>query len=1041
MQNVGRYELLEEIGHGGFGRVYRGYDPVMKRQVAIKLMSRADDADLLMRFRNEAAAAGSLHHENIVTIYDFGEDGGVPYIVMEYLEGQDLQKILDERVSLKLIEKLRILCQVASGLKAAHEAQIIHRDVKPANIMVLKDGAVKIMDFGIARLDRKNATRHTRTGLVVGTLHYMPPEQFDGQPADALADIWAFGVIAYTLFSGASPFAGESDAQSIRRIMTCEIPHLHQRSPDIPEELDAVVGKLLERERTARYQSFEDALIDLNPIVEQLGMEEDSRLVEQARMAAGRGQRDVALQAVRGVLERHPSHKAARELRDLLLAEVRVTQDRLRADDLVKQGDKDQGQGLYDKAMASYVEACKLDPANTSARLRLEHARELAEKAKKARNELNDARTVFAGGRLKEAREMVARILQRDPGNQEARDLLEVIEVEIERRDATTLADALLRARWLSTQLHFDEALAVLEACRQQIGERPELRRVEAEVTAARAQRREEDVVSQAIALTQRYLDRGKYAKAREICEPLAKKYPGDPQIQELLRQAQAGHEMEHRDTTTVETSPGVQPAVDRAAVISRALELSRAYELDGRIAAAIHVLEVALSRLPDAVELAEERQRLIHSGPTADVPPPKVGPVQDETTQKKAQVSAPLPWEVPPAVPQPRLTPAPEVEPAVAAETQGSARKFPWRLGLATGGLVVMLAAGGVYWKLRTGHTDGGSSTHQTGGNLAGGGKTGGSEGGHPGGATESGGAPPGGGPAEGTVADRPPSATTEHAAGGTTKGGGVTETAGAGREVKEVSEEPLKLSSGEIGFAYQRGGSLPSVEFVKVNRATFRPVVLSGKPWLQTITERGQLVISVAPQSLSAGSYSGRVEVSAGKERARLEVTLTVRPEVVPGAGGKGKEGGGPSGGGPTGSGGTPAGSGAGTGTTAGGALPASGGGGAAPGAGGTKPPPPPQGPWQGALTARVTLTCNLAPNGQVSVSIAGVVRGGDCRRTGSGWYDMPPVSYRVTIGGITPAEGVRVALGQSDDQRVVITNVSGGPLTRITFNWSLE
>ena len=178
MEHIGRYEILEEIGRGGFGRVYRATDPLMKCEVAIKVMSNADDPEMLARFRGEATAARKLHHESIVTIYDVGEHQGVPYIVMEYLQGRDLQKIREQRQTLTLVEKVRILSQVAAGLQVAHENGIIHRDVKPANIMVLKDGSVKIMDFGIARATRDAATHLTRTGVVVGTLQYIPPEQF-----------------------------------------------------------------------------------------------------------------------------------------------------------------------------------------------------------------------------------------------------------------------------------------------------------------------------------------------------------------------------------------------------------------------------------------------------------------------------------------------------------------------------------------------------------------------------------------------------------------------------------------------------------------------------------------------------------------------------------------------------------------------------------------------------------------------------------------------------------------------------------------------
>src|SRR5580698_2841520 len=179
-ERIGEYEIRGEIGKGGFGKVYRGFDPTVGRLVAIKVLSSGGDASTLARFRTEATAAGNLNHKNIVTVFEFGEDQGTFFLVMEYLEGRDLQHVMPDAGSLKLVDKMNIMSQVAEGLQCAHQHGIVHRDVKPANIMLLADGTVKIMDFGIARLTHADSARLTQSGFLMGTLTYMAPELLNG---------------------------------------------------------------------------------------------------------------------------------------------------------------------------------------------------------------------------------------------------------------------------------------------------------------------------------------------------------------------------------------------------------------------------------------------------------------------------------------------------------------------------------------------------------------------------------------------------------------------------------------------------------------------------------------------------------------------------------------------------------------------------------------------------------------------------------------------------------------------------------------------
>src|SRR5579864_2022131 len=197
-EHIGRYEILEEIGRGAMGVVFKGSDPLIGRAVAVKTITSgvAENSDLLERFYREARAAGGLQHPNIVTIHELAESDGAPFIVMEYLEGESLEKLIARKPALPLATKVGYVVQACRALDYAHRRGVIHRDVKPANIVVTRDGVVKVVDFGIARL---GPTSNTQTGMLLGTLAYMSPEQVRGQHFDARSDVWAMGVVLYEL--------------------------------------------------------------------------------------------------------------------------------------------------------------------------------------------------------------------------------------------------------------------------------------------------------------------------------------------------------------------------------------------------------------------------------------------------------------------------------------------------------------------------------------------------------------------------------------------------------------------------------------------------------------------------------------------------------------------------------------------------------------------------------------------------------------------------------------------------------------------------
>jgi serine/threonine-protein kinase len=266
--SIGKYEVLRLLGSGGMGTVYEARDPVLERRVAVKVLAAdlARQAELRERFMREAQAAGRLRHPNIVQVYDVGESNGRLFLAMEFVAGSDLERIIQD-VPLSIEWKLDLLRQVCEGLGHAHKHGVIHRDVKPANIRVTPTGDVKIMDFGIALL--QSATSLTKRGLVLGSVHYISPEQVEGRPVDARADVFSVGAIAFELLSGKRPFEAESVTAVMARVAygSADLSQL-PRTPFSPG-LEAIIMNALAHRPQDRYQSLEDLRADLLRLIRE----------------------------------------------------------------------------------------------------------------------------------------------------------------------------------------------------------------------------------------------------------------------------------------------------------------------------------------------------------------------------------------------------------------------------------------------------------------------------------------------------------------------------------------------------------------------------------------------------------------------------------------------------------------------------------------------------------------------------------------------------------------------------------------------------
>jgi len=258
-----RYQIIKAIGEGGMANVYLAYDTILDRNVAVKVLrgDLAGDEKFVRRFQREALSASSLSHPNIVEVYDVGEDHGQYYIVMEYVEGRNLKDLVKKRSKLTTSEVIDIMLQITDGMSVAHDSYIIHRDIKPQNIMILENGLVKIMDFGIAMA--MNATQLTQTNSVMGSVHYLPPEQANGKGATLQSDIYSMGILMYELLTGKLPYKGDNAVEIALKHLKEPLPSIRTELPNIPQSIENIIIKATAKNPKNRYSDAREMHSDL----------------------------------------------------------------------------------------------------------------------------------------------------------------------------------------------------------------------------------------------------------------------------------------------------------------------------------------------------------------------------------------------------------------------------------------------------------------------------------------------------------------------------------------------------------------------------------------------------------------------------------------------------------------------------------------------------------------------------------------------------------------------------------------------------------
>jgi serine/threonine-protein kinase len=512
------------------GAVYKARDPLIDRLVALKTITGGPSAqsNLLDRFYQEARSAGALQHPNIVTIYELGHEKNTPFIAMEYLEGESLDRIIDQHPVLPLSVKLGYIVRVCDALAYAHQHNVVHRDVKPANIMVTKEGVVKVVDFGIARLTDMSMTQ---PNMMIGSRAYMSPQLYKGERADARSDIWAVGVSLYELLAYRRPFIGDSEAELMFHIIYEKPEDLMSLSPECTEELVPIVGKMLEKKSEDRYQSMEDLLHAIEPIWKAAQQATVSGLLAdcQQLVAAKDLQRAQAL--LRKALHIDVGNSQAKSMLEKVSVELRRSEILPRLQEHMSRGEGFLKVGQIREAKAEAEAALGLDSKHEPAHKLLAEVEAAAAKAQQLEQKLKLTKQRLAEGALTEAAAALGQALELDGANPQAQELNKQIEEEKLRREKRKkLSEILHRARTLWTELNYDECLTVLAAALQEFPNEPELKKLQ---ESARTDQGEQKKQRQ-MAEVRKLLGQQNFSEARKALDALLQEHPQDTAVKNL---------------------------------------------------------------------------------------------------------------------------------------------------------------------------------------------------------------------------------------------------------------------------------------------------------------------------------------------------------------------------------------------------------------------------------------------------------------------------------------------------------------------------
>jgi hypothetical protein len=533
---IGKYEVLDVLGRGGMGVVYRARDARLGRTVAVKMLTEgfAGAPDMLRRFYEEANRHAALQHNNIVIVFDAGDQDGEPYIVMEFVEGTGLDKILKEEQRLRPEVALSVVEQVCLALAYAHRKGVIHRDVKPANVIVQKNGTAKLLDFGIARDEIRVDQTITNTGTLVGTPPYMAPERFRGVPIDGRSDIFSAGVLLYQLITGRLPFDADYPAV-IEQILRVEPPAPSQLVADCPAALDAIIAHALAKSPLDRYPDADDLAMDLHEVAEGITRAHISELMVEAEQHFNEREFNAARTALRQLLRLDSQNVAGKRL--LSLVEQRLTQqerDR-RVHELTRLAQQAAGERDWERALALCDEGLGLSPASATlieVRKSVIEGKQTQERVSQLLQESANARKK---GELSRAQSQAASAQRLDPLNTQIMALCKALGQEIdEKRRKEELRVFLEEVKEQLAARDSEEALVWLKKAEAIYPEDAEVLRLKDQLAIALTEDRRKAIVRK---LEEKAAVSSTVDKLRSVSEDLAnalKEFPNDPALLRL---------------------------------------------------------------------------------------------------------------------------------------------------------------------------------------------------------------------------------------------------------------------------------------------------------------------------------------------------------------------------------------------------------------------------------------------------------------------------------------------------------------------------
>ena len=525
------------------GVVYRARDPIINRLVALKTITTglADDPKLLERFYREAQSAGGLQHPNIVTIYDMGDEENTPFIAMELIEGESLEQIIANRTNLPLVLKVTYALQACRAFDYAHKRGIIHRDIKPGNVMVNKERVVKVVDFGIARvLD----TSKTQTGMLIGTFAYMSPEQYHGEHADERSDIWSFGVTLYELLCYKRPFSGENPASLMHSICQQEPRSLSDLVPECPPAMAAIISKLLRKSPQDRCQSMEDLLLELEPVYKELQSRSVAELIDRSRQLIVEGEFAQARELLRESVKLDSANSQARALLEKVNAELRRILIRPKVLQHVEKAGALLSEGRIQEARAEVENGLQLDSSFEPAQELLKRIQHELDRAQTIAEWLRAIRQRLAEGMPDEAEALFAKLLELDPSNKNAGVLQQQIQTEkAERKRRQWLLEKTQQARALWTDQKYEGAAEILTALQKEFPHEDEIQRLLETVLEDQAEQYRQNTLQAARNL----LAGGKHAECRTVLLELHHCFPNDDETFRLLEDVRLDEAKQHR--------------------------------------------------------------------------------------------------------------------------------------------------------------------------------------------------------------------------------------------------------------------------------------------------------------------------------------------------------------------------------------------------------------------------------------------------------------------------------------------------------------